>query len=377
MEKTSHPYYVKLASVFISLLCIGFIAYIAKDILAPMVFAFLFAMLLIPVARFFEYKLRLPRGAAAMISVILFTALLVLVAYIIGLQLSSVYDDLPKIQDQLNQVWLDMRHWAYREFHFGLNQQLNNLKKEANDSAASYVSTTFISVSSYVLFLVLIFIYTFFILFYRKILISFLLKAFGDGSDVLVFDVAGQIQYIMRKYISGLFIEMAIVCGIVYGVLALLGVKYAFLIALITCVFNLVPYLGIFSAMAIGTLLTLGTAGSTKAIEVALSIIGVHLIDSNIIMPRIVGSKVKLNALIVVFGVVVGETIWGISGMFLSIPVLAIVKIVFDRIDDLKPWGLLLGAETDYADAMVEEVAEKGDSLAEIEDKVDKEEDEV
>jgi predicted PurR-regulated permease PerM len=170
---------------------------------------------------------------------------------------------------------------------------------------------------------------------------------------------------------------MAIVCGIVYGVLALLGVKYAFLIALITCVFNLVPYLGIFSAMAIGTLLTLGTAGSTKAIEVALSIIGVHLIDSNIIMPRIVGSKVKLNALIVVFGVVVGETIWGISGMFLSIPVLAIVKIVFDRIDDLKPWGLLLGAETDYADAMVEEVAEKGDSLAEIEDKVDKEEDEV
>ncbi|WP_295654347.1 AI-2E family transporter [uncultured Mucilaginibacter sp.] len=374
MKQATLPFYTKLACMLISLLCIGYLVFIAKEILEPLVFSFLFAMLLLPVARFLQYKLRLPRGAAAMMAVILFTAFMVSIAYIIGLQLSSIYSDWPKIQAQVQQTYDQIHRWAYHEFHIGLNQQLNTIKTEVNASAASYVSSTVLSVSSIFLFLVLIFIYTFFILFYRKILISFLLKAFGDGSDVMVFDIAGQIQYIMRKYISGLFIEMLIVCGVVYGVLSLLGVQYAFLLALITAVFNLVPYVGIFSAMAIGALLTLGTAGSTKALEVAASIVGMHLVDSNILMPRIVGSKVKLNALIVVLGVVIGEMLWGISGMFLSIPVLAIVKIIFDRVDDLKPWGLLLGDETDYADALVEEVVEKGDSVEEIEDKVDNDE---
>jgi len=198
------------------------------------------------------------------------------------------------------------------------------------------------------------------------------LKAFGDGSEVMVFDVAEQIQYIMRKYISGLFFEMLTVCAIVFGILTILGVKYALLLALVTCIFNLVPYVGIFSAAALSTILTLGTVGPTKAIEVAISIICVHLIDSNVIMPRIVGSKVRLNALIVVLGVVVGEMIWGISGMFLSIPVLAIVKIIFDRVDDLKPWGLLLGEETEYAVKIVERVADKADTPDEAAQKVDK-----
>ena len=70
-----------------------------------------------------------------------------------------------------------------------------------------------------------------------------------------------------------------------------------------------------------------------------------HLIDSNILLPVIVGSKVRINAFITLIGVVVGEMIWGISGMFLSIPVIAITKIIFDRIESLKAWGMLMGHE--------------------------------
>ena len=72
-----------------------------------------------------------------------------------------------------------------------------------------------------------------------------------------------------------------------------------------------------------------------------------HLVDSNVLLPMIVGSKVKINALITVLGVIIGEMFWGIPGMFLSIPVIAISKVVFDRIDSLKPWGMLLGDEKD------------------------------
>jgi predicted PurR-regulated permease PerM len=370
MKQTALPYYAKLAFVLISLFCIVYIAIIGKEVMAPLVFSFLFAMLLLPLARFFEYKCRLPRGGASMISVILFTAFVAGIVYLVGMQIGNLSQDLPQIKAQIIESGDQLHRWLVNEFHMNVNQKIATITKEANAASASVIGSTFLSVSSIVLFLVFIFIYTFFVLFYRKILISFLLKAFGSDSEVMVFDVAEQIQYIMKKYISGLFLEMLTVGAIVFGLLTILGVKYALLLALITCIFNLIPYVGIFTAMFFGTFLTLGTLGPGKAVEVAACIIAVHLVDSNIIMPRIVGSKVKLNALIVVLGVVVGEMIWGISGMFLAIPVLAIVKIIFDRVEDLKPWGLLLGDETEYATEVVADVKQEDEATGDTDEKI-------
>lgn len=312
-----------------------------------------------------------------MISVILFTAFIALIIYLVGSQMGTLSEDIPKIKEQFTNITDQLHRWLVNEFHINVNQQINTVKKEANAAGASVIGSAFLSLSSIVLFLVFIFIYTFFVLFYRKILIGFLLKAFGTDSEVLVFDVAEQIQYIMKKYISGLFLEMLTVCIIVFGILTILGIKYALLLALITGIFNLVPYVGIFTAMAIGTTLTLGTSGPAKAIEVAAAIVGVHLVDSNIIMPRIVGSKVRLNALIVVLGVVVGEMVWDISGMFLSIPVLAIVKIIFDRVNDLKPWGLLLGDQTEYAESVIANVEQQDTTENPEDDKREQQHDEI
>lgn len=76
----------------------------------------------------------------------------------------------------------------------------------------------------------------------------------------------------------------------------------------------------------------------------ALSVLAIHTVDSNFLLPTIVGSKVKLNALVTFLGIILGEMIWGLSGMFLSIPLIAIMKIIFDRVDSLKAWGFLLGS---------------------------------
>lgn len=115
---------------------------------------------------------------------------------------------------------------------------------------------------------------------------------------------------------------------------------------LITGLFNIIPYIGIFTAMLISVLITFATAAAAgKVFLVLTTLIITHLVDSNILLPAVVGSKVKINPLITVLGVVLGEMIWGISGMFLSIPVIAVLKIIFDRIDSLKPWGILLGEQ--------------------------------
>jgi predicted PurR-regulated permease PerM len=155
-----------------------------------------------------------------------------------------------------------------------------------------------------------------------------------------------QVQHIIRKYIAGLITEMGIIAAGVSITFSLMGVSYAILLGLITGLFNIIPYVGIFTALVISTVVTLGTSpDSTKVIWVMVTLVITHLVDSNVLLPGIVGSKVKINALATVLGVVIGEMIWGIPGMFLSIPVIAVLKIIFDRVESLKPWGIILGDE--------------------------------
>jgi predicted PurR-regulated permease PerM len=161
----------------------------------------------------------------------------------------------------------------------------------------------------------------------------------------LIAEIITEIKHIIRSYIVGLFVEMVIVSVTAIIIFLLLGIKYAFLLGLIVGVFNVIPYVGIFTALFVGVMVTIATYDPSHALYVAISIVCIHLVDSNFLMPKIVGSHVKINPFIVVIGVVLGEMIWGVPGMFLAIPYLAIAKVIFDRIDSLQPWGILLGEE--------------------------------
>jgi predicted PurR-regulated permease PerM len=174
----------------------------------------------------------------------------------------------------------------------------------------------------------------------------FLISVFLEENSLVVHEIVEQVQQILRKYITGLFIEMCIVSVVVCVAFWALGIKYSLLLGLITGLFNIIPYIGIFTATLISVLITFATAAAAgKVFLVLITLVITHLVDSNILLPAIVGSKVKINPLITVLGVVLGEMIWGVSGMFLSIPVIAVLKIIFDRIESLKPWGILLGEQ--------------------------------
>ena len=141
---------------------------------------------------------------------------------------------------------------------------------------------------------------------------------------------------------------MGIVATISCTLFWVIGVKYAVLLGLFVGLFNIIPYIGIFSALLLSSIITFATGTIKQAVEVAIGVIAIHAVDSNLLLPTIVGSKVRLNALITFLGIVFGEMIWGLSGMFLSIPTIAILKIIFDRIESLKPWGFLLGGDYEY-----------------------------
>ena len=344
-----HPFYVKLMCVLISLIALGYMVVLAKEVLSPLIFSSLFSILLLPMASFFEVRFKLPRSASSMLSVIILLAGIGLVLYIIGSQLTNLANDWPQFKDQLGTSIQSFQNWIEQKFNIDAANQLNYLHTATTkviSSSTAVVGATVLSLSSILLFLVFTFIYTFFLLLYRKLIMKFLISVFLEENKALVHDIIEQIQYIIRKYIIGLLIEMAIVAFAVSIVFWALGIKYAILLGLITGLFNIIPYIGIFTALVISTLITFATAAvASKVILVVITLIVVHLIDSNVLLPIVVGSKVRINALITVLGVIIGEMIWGIPGMFLSIPVIAVLKIIFDRVESLKSWGIILGDE--------------------------------
>jgi putative permease len=317
--------------------------------LSPLIFSCLFSILLLPVAAFLEKQLRLPRSAASMAAVILLLLMIGLLIYIIASQIADLAKDWPQFQAQISQSMWEFRGWVQDNFHVTRGKQLrvvNSATSKVMSPDPSVLGATVLSLSSILLFLVFTFIYTFFFLLYRRLIMKFLVSVFLDENKATVHEVIEQVQRIIRKYIIGLLIEMSIIATGVSLAFSFMGVQYAILLGLLTGVFNIIPYVGIFSALIVSAVVTLGTSpDSTKVIWVMVTLVVTHLIDSNVLLPLVVGSKVRINALITVLGVVVGEMIWGIPGMFLSIPSIAVLKIIFDRVDSLKPWGIILGDE--------------------------------
>lgn len=346
--QNSRPFYTKLAMVLISMIALGYLIIHGKEILSPLIFAFLFAIMLLPLAKFLETKVHLPHGAACGLSVILMIAVVAGVFYLVGSQISNLASDWPQLRDELVNTFAKLQDWIAEHYNINASKQMNYVHsattKILSDSTAA-IGSTVLSVSSMLLFLIFMLIDTFFLLLYRKLLLRFLVAAFKKENSETVYEVVQHIQYIIRKYITGLFLEMLIVATIVCTVFLIGGIKYAFLLGLLTGLFNIIPYIGIFTALLLSVLITFSTAATGKVILVAVTILAMHLIDSNVLLPVIVGSKVKINALVTILGVIIGEMLWGIPGMFLSIPVIAMSKIIFDRVESLKPWGILLGDE--------------------------------
>lgn len=348
MKSISLPFVAKLALVLLSIIMLGYLAILGKSLLSPLFFSLLMAFLLLPFSNFLEQKLRFRRSISSISAVILMIAVLYSILYFLGNQLSELWADWPLLVKQVTAAFHDIQLWISKTFHVNTYKQQSYLTDSLEKSLATsaiVIGTTILTLSSSLLFLAFTLLFTFFILNYRSLLFIFLTTVFAEEHKTKVSEIVKEIQRIIRKYVTGLFLQMLIVSSLMIITLSLLGVKYAILLGLIAGIFNIIPYLGISTALIISTLITFATAGASQALFVVFAFIGVHTIDGNILMPLVVGSKVKINALFAFIGIIIGEMIWGISGMFLCIPYLAMLKIIFERVEGLKPWGVLLGEE--------------------------------
>ena len=348
MKNFEIPFYIRLAFILVILIALGYICVLGENLIVPLLFSFLFAILILPIANFFENKAGMSRSLAAIVSILLLLLSVSLIIYVLGAQITSLAEEWPSLKAQLTNLFNNVREWISITFHINVEKQSNYLKNATDNlvsSSGTIVEKTVLSLSSTLLFLVFILIYTTLLLFYRRLLMRFMVACFTEKHSKIIYDILDQIKQIIRKYITGLFFEMVIVSILAGLVFWMLGIDYVFLLALILGIFNVIPYIGIFTALVLSICIAFATTDGKHAIFVAIAVVCIHLFDSNYLMPKIVGSQVKLNPLIVILGVILGEMFFGISGMFLSIPYLAIAKVIFDRVQGMEPLGILLGEE--------------------------------
>lgn len=340
------PFFAKASIFFIGLVAFVAILYIAQGIIVPLVFSIIVAILLHPVVNFFV-RLKINRVISILIALLLTSFVLTAFFVLIFTEASQFSESWPKLVDKftetINEVISEISGYYDLKpqiIHDWITKSKGELLHFSNETIGQMI----VSVGNIVMLLLLIPVYIFLILFYQPILIEFVHRLFISNDPQQVREIVSQIKTVIQRYLSGLIIEAVMVATLNTSALLILGVEYAILLGVIGAILNVIPYIGGIVAVALPMIVALATKSSAwYAFYVMCSYYFIQLIDNNYIVPYIVASKVKINALFSIIVVFVGNAIWGITGMFLSIPLLAIVKLIFDHIESVKPWGFLLG----------------------------------
>jgi len=321
---------------------------IGRDIIMPVVMAFFISIMLLPIYRFLR-KHNVWESVSIILPILFVLIFIAGIIWFFSAQIGILVDDFPQIKQNVSKHLQSLKEWISSFTGVDTNKQTQFINDKSDDLLAMggrAASGAAVTLSGVFVFVGLLPIYIYLILFYKDILLRFTFMWFKTDDHPKVKEVVYQTESIIKSYLVGLLIQISYMTILLGGILWLIGIKHALLIGAIFALLNLIPYVGALIGNIIGVLITLTSSTELWPVITVLAVIaGVQFLDNNILMPRIVGSKVKINALFSILGVLLGGTIAGVSGMFLSLPIIAVLKIIFDRTEQFKQWGVLLGDE--------------------------------
>jgi len=341
------PFYARVALTLFAIGLVILFMWTGKSILIPLFFAFLISILLHPVVDFFEKK-RFPRALASLLTILIFLILIAGLFYFFSRQVSRLSRDMPAIQAKIAAQLQDVQNWIYNKYHINNSQQAAYASKTANgilNTAVNSAATTFLSIAETLILTIFIFIFSFFILFHRRLLMRFLLALFDDQHNKRVSIIVSKVRLLINNYVLGLLMEMMILMILIFTTLMIIGIKYALLLSVMAAILNIIPYFGIYVSMALAVLVTMANGSGGEAVAVVIVFLAAHFIDANVFLPRIVGGQVKMNPFITLLAVLIGHLIWGIPGMFLFVPLTAMIRLISEEIPAMNSWAILIGEE--------------------------------
>jgi predicted PurR-regulated permease PerM len=338
------PFYARAALIFISAFAFIFTLHIGRDIIIPILYATIIAILLNPFVNYLIRK-RVHKLIAISFAVLLAVFVAMGILYILSTRLSMFSETYPQLKQKFDATNTELVQWISEKLNIRVSR-INAWTKETQSDAISEfaIGDTLVEAGEMIVVSMLLPVYLFMILYYKPLLVEFIRRLFKSEHQSTVTSILASSKNIIQTYLVGLFFELVIVAVLNSAGLLLLGIEYAIILGVIGAFLNLIPYIGGIIAIALPMAIAFVTKDSlTYPILVFFVYLFIQFVDNNFIVPKIVAARVRINALISVIAVLIGGALWGIAGMFLSIPVIAILKVIFDHIESLKPWGYLLG----------------------------------
>lgn len=340
------PPYAKVVSVLLSLVIIIYGLHALQGLLIPLVFAILFAVLLFPLAQRLE-NWRVPRVLAILLCLILTLAVIVGILYAVSVQISSFAEVVPQLIKRGDQYLNQIQTYADERLNIDKQRQITEFRKYLNQALAeggTIITTTLLATTSTLTDVFLVLLFIFFFLLYRDFFRSFFYKVFEDTRRSKIDSVLQGIYTVVKDYLAGLVLVILIIGTLMTVGLLILGIDYAVFFGFFGACLVLIPYFGI----SLGSLLPAAYALVTEDNPLkALGVIGIFLfvqtIEGNFITPYIVGSKVSINPLAAIIVLILWENVWGLAGLVLALPMTAILKVIFDAVEPLRPYGFLIG----------------------------------
>jgi len=339
------PLYSKLSQILLGIVTLFFILYIGQAIIIPLLFSFIIAILLNPIVNYLCNK-KVNRFAAILISILLLIFCLIALIYFISSQIIMFSEMLPQLEEKINILIKQSIQWTSQILNVSterINGWLAQMQNEALTAGKSLIGTAILSVGGLIAVFLLLPIYIFLILWYKQLFLEFIGKLFPAEKHNTAAEILAESKLLIQNYLVGLLTETGIIAVLNTLGLIILGVEYAVMLGVISALLNIIPYVGGIVAMALTIVIVLATKSPIYALWVLVFFSIVQFIDNNVIVPKIVASKIKINEFVSILAVLVGSALWGIPGMFLSLPIIAILKVIFDRIEPLKPFGFLIG----------------------------------
>lgn len=324
-----------------------FCLYILKPIVVPLIIALILTVSIFPLVNFLEKKWRANRVISALTAIFTLSIILFGLLAFIVFELTDILEKSDLYILRLTEVYNSIL--SYLDANFGIRKSELSLKKFNMGATIKDNFTNIIGflTSSGSIFsdIILIPLYIFFFLIYRKFFKSFIFKAFSsDGNVLRVKSVLAKLYKVQQNYLYGLFTVMFIV-GLLNSLgLLILGIENAFFFGFLAAILLLIPYIGIMIGSLLPALVALATKDSAwYAVGVIAVFMFIQMIEGNYITPKITGSRVSINSFVAILSIILFSMLWGTAGMIVALPVIASLKVVFDSIPELKPYGFIIG----------------------------------
>lgn len=343
-----NPGYIKFSLFVITSYFLFLGLYHIQGILVPLLFGAILAMLTLPICKFLE-RHKFSRGLAIVICLLLLILIIGGVIFLFSTQLASLVADFPTIKTKALEKFKTIQMFIQERTPYSVHEQteiVNNNYEKLLSGLGNTFKDLLLGLTEGLGNFVLVIIYLFFFLLFRERIRNFLLKLSPEAQHKQVGEVIEKTKDLTIHYLTGLLIEV-----VIYGTLTsigflILGIKQAIFFGYLAGVLNLIPYLG----ALIGAVLPIFVAFIYKdsfiyPLGVLIVTLVVQFIDNNFITPKVVAGYIRINALATIIVILIGGAIWGIAGMVLFLPLLGILKIIFDTVPSLHAYGYLIGED--------------------------------